>query len=49
VPAVVKRKLTDDEYERVRTTAFNYIDYKNTYLEQGLGRPLPGSETEGES
>lgn len=39
VPAVVKRPLRDDEYERARRTAFNYIDYKNSYLEQGLGRP----------
>jgi len=49
VPAVVKRPLTDDEADRARRTAFNYIDYKNTYLEQGLGRPLPGSENEDNS
>lgn len=49
VPAVVKRQLTDEEADRARRTAFNYIDYKNTYLEQGLGRPLPGSEKEDDS
>jgi carbonic anhydrase/acetyltransferase-like protein (isoleucine patch superfamily) len=43
VPAVVKRPLTDAEADRARRTAFNYIDYKNSYLEQGLGRVLPGT------
>jgi len=49
VPAVVKRSLTDAEADRARRTAFNYIDYKNTYLEQGLGRELPGSGNEDDS
>jgi len=46
VPAVVKRPLTDAEVDRARRTATNYVEYKNTYLEQGLGRPLPESENE---
>jgi carbonic anhydrase/acetyltransferase-like protein (isoleucine patch superfamily) len=37
VPAVVKRPLTDAEYDRARRTATNYVGYKNAYLEQGLG------------
>jgi carbonic anhydrase/acetyltransferase-like protein (isoleucine patch superfamily) len=44
VPAVVKRPLTDDEANRARRTASNYLDYKNSYLEQGLGRVPPGTE-----
>jgi carbonic anhydrase/acetyltransferase-like protein (isoleucine patch superfamily) len=48
VPAVVKRPLSDAEADRARRTAANYVNYKNTYLEQGLGRPLPGSEEKGE-
>lgn len=48
VPAVVKRELTDAEADRARRTATNYVNYKNTYLEQGLGRPLPGPEEKGE-
>lgn len=39
VPAVVKRQLTDAEYDRARRTATNYVGYKNAYLEQGLGQP----------
>ncbi len=38
VPAVVKRPLTDAEYDRARRTATNYVGYKNSYLEQGLGQ-----------
>jgi len=49
VPAVVKRPLTDDEADRASRTAFNYIDYKNTYLEQGLGRELPEPGKEDDS
>jgi carbonic anhydrase/acetyltransferase-like protein (isoleucine patch superfamily) len=49
VPAVVKRPLTDDEAERARRTAANYIDYKKSYLEQGLGQPVPGPENEDDS
>lgn len=49
VPAVVKRELTDQEAGRARRTAFNYIEYKNTYLEQGIGRPLPDPGNEDES
>jgi carbonic anhydrase/acetyltransferase-like protein (isoleucine patch superfamily) len=41
VPAVVKRPLTDDERDRARRTAANYIAYKNEYLEQGIGHPAP--------
>lgn len=41
VPAVVKRPLTDAEAERARRTAANYVEYKNSYLEQGLGTPPP--------
>lgn len=48
VPAVVKRPLTDAEADRARLTAANYVNYKNTYLEQGLGRPLPGPKEKGE-
>jgi carbonic anhydrase/acetyltransferase-like protein (isoleucine patch superfamily) len=44
VPAVVKRPLTDDEVDRARRTAANYIVYKNSYLEQGLGQELPTSD-----
>jgi carbonic anhydrase/acetyltransferase-like protein (isoleucine patch superfamily) len=39
VPAVVKRPLTDDERERAARTAANYVSYKNSYLEQGIGQP----------
>ena len=49
VPAVVKRRLTDAEADRARGTASNYIEYKDNYLEQGLGRPPTGSEEEGDS
>ncbi len=49
VPAVVKRPLTDAEADRARLTAANYVNYKNTYLEQGLGAPLPDLEEKGES
>jgi carbonic anhydrase/acetyltransferase-like protein (isoleucine patch superfamily) len=49
VPAVVKRPLTDAEADRARRTAANYVEYKNTYLEQGLGRPLPGERIEGDA
>ena len=49
VPAVVKRELTDAEFDRAWATASNYVSYKNSYLEQGLGRPLPGTETKGDS
>jgi len=49
VPAVVKRPLTDAEADRARRTATNYVAYKNTYLEQGLGRPQLGSEEEDDS
>lgn len=44
VPAVVKRPLTDQEADRARRTASNYIGYKNSYLEQGLGRVLRETE-----
>lgn len=37
VPAVVKRPLFDDEYDRARGTAFNYVKYKDRYLAAGLG------------
>ena len=37
VPAVVKRALTDEEYERARGTALNYLQYKERYLAEGLG------------
>lgn len=49
VPAVVKRRLTDAEADRARRTASNYVGYKNTYLEQGLGRPAAGSEEKSDS
>jgi len=49
VPAVVKRPLTDAEADRARRTASNYVEYKNNYLGQGLGRPPAGSENEGDS
>ena len=49
VPAVVKRELTDDEADRVGRTATNYIDYKNRYLEQGLGQELPDPGAKAES
>jgi len=49
VPAVVKRPLTDAESDRARRTATDYVEYKNTYLEQGLGRPPSGSENEDDS
>ncbi len=38
VPAVVKRSLTDEEYDRARGTALNYLRYKERYLASGLGR-----------
>lgn len=38
VPAVVKRLLTDEEYDRARGTALNYLRYKERYLASGLGR-----------
>ena len=44
VPAVVKRPLTDDEVGHAREIAARYIEYKTSYLEQGLGRPLPATE-----
>ena len=49
VPAVVKRALTEDETARARNTAANYLAYKNTYLEQGLGRPQSATRTGGGS
>jgi carbonic anhydrase/acetyltransferase-like protein (isoleucine patch superfamily) len=49
VPAVVKRPLTDQEADRARRTASNYIAYKNSYLEQGLGRVPPEAEGGDES
>jgi carbonic anhydrase/acetyltransferase-like protein (isoleucine patch superfamily) len=49
VPAVVKRPLTDDEVDRARRTAANYLAYKESYLEQGLGQPLPDTRNEDES
>ena len=49
VPAVVKRPLTDQEADRARRTASNYIAYKNRYLEQGLGRVPPEAEGGDES
>jgi carbonic anhydrase/acetyltransferase-like protein (isoleucine patch superfamily) len=39
VPAVVKRELTDDEYDRARRTARNYLDYKDRYLDLAIGSP----------
>jgi carbonic anhydrase/acetyltransferase-like protein (isoleucine patch superfamily) len=33
VPAVVKRALTDEEYDRARGTARNYVAYKERYLD----------------
>jgi len=48
VPAVVKRPVSDVEADRAKRTAANYVTYKNSYLEQGLGRPLPGVEEKGE-
>jgi hypothetical protein len=47
VPAVVKRELTDAEAGRAKETATRYIAYKNSYLEQGLGRPL-GDQKDGD-
>ena len=47
VPAVVKRPLSDDERDRARRTALNYIDYKNDYLARGIGQRL--SVTPGEA
>ncbi len=49
VPAVVKRPLTDAEADRARRTAANYVNYKNTYLEQGLGGPLSVPKEEDDS
>lgn len=49
VPAVVKRPLTDQEADRARRTASNYIGYKNSYLEQGLGRVPPEAKDGDES
>ncbi len=38
-PAKPKRRLKQEEIEWIRRTARNYIDYKNTYLEeQSLGK-----------
>jgi len=48
VPAVVKRQLTDAEADRARRTAANYVKYKDTYLEQGLGARLPEPKEKGE-
>ena len=44
VPAVVKRPLTEDEVDHAREIAARYIEYKTSYLEQGIGRPLPAAE-----
>jgi len=44
VPAVVKRPLTDGEVDHAREIAGRYIEYKTSYLEQGLGQPLPATE-----
>jgi len=49
VPAVVKRPLTDGEAARAMETAARYVAYKNSYLEQGLGQPLPGAGNEDDS
>lgn len=49
VPAVVKRPLSDKDACRARETASRYIEYKNDYLEQGLGQTLPESGNEDES
>lgn len=46
VPAEVRRSLTETEVRRARETASRYVAYKNSYLEQGIGQPLPGQETE---
>lgn len=37
VPAVVKRPLTDEEYDRAKRTAINYVAYKDRYLAENLG------------
>ena len=44
VPAVVKRPLTDQEADRACRTASTSSGYKNSYLEQGLGRVLRETE-----
>lgn len=32
VPAVIKRKVTDDERERIRMTARHYLEYKSRFV-----------------
>jgi carbonic anhydrase/acetyltransferase-like protein (isoleucine patch superfamily) len=49
VPAVIKRRLTDSEADRAGETASRYIAYKNSYLEQGLGQPVPAAGQKDES
>lgn len=44
VPAVVKRALTDNEYNRARGTAKNYVRYKERYRASGFG--LQGADME---
>ena len=39
VPAVVKRRLTDQEIENLTASATRYVDYKNTYLAAGVQHP----------
>jgi carbonic anhydrase/acetyltransferase-like protein (isoleucine patch superfamily) len=40
VPAVVKRRLTDEEIENLTASAARYVGYKNTYLAAGVQHPL---------
>jgi carbonic anhydrase/acetyltransferase-like protein (isoleucine patch superfamily) len=39
VPAVVKRPLSDAEYQRARLTSSNYVGYKERYFADGQDRP----------
>jgi len=39
VPAVVKRRLTDQEIENLTASTARYVNYKNTYLAAGVQHP----------
>ena len=49
VPAVVKRALTDNEYNRARGTATNYVRYKERYRACGIGLKAADMETVNDS
>ncbi len=47
VPAVVKRAVNDEEYDRIVATARHYLEYKSRYL-AGAVRPAEPVELTGE-